>query len=359
MAFSGPAVQAGAASQFARQAGAAAVLPAVPIVHPTLQEAGVFDDLHAMAQSFQAPAGAVSNTARQVVRLGQTAVNISVPVEDMGAHNFDWARVNKLMILQPDGMSRVCSLCGSFQGRTLKMEAGGQNIVNRNKILRHLQGPGHRLKVDEQKGQMAAALLTHPIGANTPPAVLSQTPTVISGTRCTVHSHGVAHRIDVASAAAPSVAVTSLVPSADSASAALQGDTLRPATAIPGSVLPATALPSAVPRRNRWGPSVPVAGSASASALQDAPPAAAASVANLHARAHHSAVPPMGVGGAYPSALPPMGGGGRPQQACERVGCHNHKVLDCSYGLCMPCCAAEKRTPRCQVNRHYNKNTHY
>ena len=120
----------------------------------------------------------------------------------------------------------------------------------------------------------------------------------------------------------------------------------------------ATALHSAAPRRNRWGPTIPVAGSASASALQNAPPTAAASVATLHAWAQHLGIPPMGVGGAYLGALPPMGGGGRPQQGCERVGCHNHKVLNCSYGFCMPCCANEKRTPRCQVTRHHSKNKH-
>ena len=47
------------------------------------------------------------------------------------------------------------------------------------------------------------------------------------------------------------------------------------------------------------------------------------------------------------------------RRACERMGCNNHKVLDCSYGLCMPCCAAEKRTPQCKVNRHYRNNKNY
>jgi len=54
------------------------------------------------------------------------------------------------------------------------------------------------------------------------------------------------------------------------------------------------------------------------------------------------------------------GGGGRPQEMCgnRADGCHNHKVLNCTYGLCGVCCAASKRDPRCDVTKHYNKNTH-
>jgi len=54
------------------------------------------------------------------------------------------------------------------------------------------------------------------------------------------------------------------------------------------------------------------------------------------------------------------GGAGRPQEMCgnRADGCHNHKVLNCTYGLCGVCCAASKRDPRCGVAKHYNKNTH-
>ena len=68
--------------------------------------------------------------------------------------------------------------------------------------------------------------------------------------------------------------------------------------------------------------------------------------------------PPAAVAAA--GAAVTIGGGGRPQQMCGNMadGCRNHKVLDCSYGLCGPCCAAIKRDPRCAVAKHFKKNTH-
>jgi len=78
-----------------------------------------------------------------------------------------------------------------------------------------------------------------------------------------------------------------------------------------------------------------------------------------------------GAAAAVPNAVVPVavaaaavaannGSGGRPQEMCgNRVdGCPNHKVLNCTYGLCVVCCAASKRDPRCGVAKHYNKNTH-
>jgi len=245
------------------------------------------------------------------------------------------------------------------------MEEGGQTNVNKQKIVHHITKPGHKKKIEEHKAKLAAALLAHPTGANSSPAVLSQTPTVISGNDGTV-----------APAVAPSVA---------------------PA---------APALPSAVRRRSRWGPSVPVAVPAPASTLQQAAPTAAASrvpptggggafysvlpptggggsyygavppvggggggggtyygalppVGGLGGGgAYTASIPPLSLGGSGHAVLPPLGGAGRAQQACERVGCHNNKMLDCTYGFCMLCCTSQKRTPRCQVNRHYSRNTH-
>ena len=73
-------------------------------------------------------------------------------------------------------------------------------------------------------------------------------------------------------------------------------------------------------------------------------------------------LPSAVVPAAVPTDIAPdnTGGGGRPQQMCDNMGegCHNHKVLDCSYGLCGPCCAAIIRDPRCVVAKHYRKNTH-
>ena len=75
-----------------------------------------------------------------------------------------------------------------------------------------------------------------------------------------------------------------------------------------------------------------------------------------------SAVVPVAVPVAVPAAVAPAnnGGGGRPQEMCgnRAGGCHNHKVLNCAYGLCGVCCAASKRDPCCDVTKHYNKNTH-
>jgi len=55
-----------------------------------------------------------------------------------------------------------------------------------------------------------------------------------------------------------------------------------------------------------------------------------------------------------------VGGGGRQQRACDNmgVGCNNHRVLDCSYGLCGPCCATVVRDLRCNVAKHSRKNKH-
>ena len=71
-----------------------------------------------------------------------------------------------------------------------------------------------------------------------------------------------------------------------------------------------------------------------------------------------SAVLPVAVAAAGAAAT--IGGGGRPQQVCDNMadGCPNHKVLDCTYGLCGPCCAAIKRDPRCAITKHFRKNTH-
>ena len=75
-----------------------------------------------------------------------------------------------------------------------------------------------------------------------------------------------------------------------------------------------------------------------------------------------ASLPSAVVPAAVPTAIAPAttGGGGRPQQMCDNTaeGCHNHKVLDCSYGLCGPCCAAIMRDPRCVVTKHYGNNTH-
>ena len=75
-----------------------------------------------------------------------------------------------------------------------------------------------------------------------------------------------------------------------------------------------------------------------------------------------AAVPSAVVPVAVTAAIAPAnnGGGGRPQEMCDNRadGCHNHKVLNCTSGLCGVCCAASKRDPRCNVTKHYNKNTH-
>ena len=107
----------------------------------------------------------------------------------------------------------------------------------------------------------------------------------------------------------------------------------------------------------------------------DAPPAAAASTAALptaapptvapHAGAPHTAVPPAGAprplsGVQHQQSGVKVRGGGRPQQACDNkgVGCNNHKVLDCNYGLCGPCCVTVMRDPRCNVAKHSRNNQH-
>jgi len=74
------------------------------------------------------------------------------------------------------------------------------------------------------------------------------------------------------------------------------------------------------------------------------------------------AVVPAAVPVVVPAATAPAntGGGGRPQEMCGKRadGCRNHKDINCTYGLCGVCCAASKRAPRCDVTKHYNKNTH-
>ena len=105
---------------------------------------------------------------------------------------------------------------------------------------------------------------------------------------------------------------------------------------------------------------------ASAAAVPNATfPTAAPPTIALHAGAPHTAVPPAGApmllsGAQHQHSDAKAGSGGRPQQACDNrgVGCNNHKVLDCSYGLCGPYCAAVMRDPRCNVAKHYRKNKH-
>jgi len=107
----------GAATEVDRVSVPAVVLPATPIMQQTHQAGTVLGALHSMAQRVQVPVGEGYGAARQVVRAG-------VPdfmAEDMIFCDFDWARANSFMILQPDGMSRICSLCGTYKDRKINM----------------------------------------------------------------------------------------------------------------------------------------------------------------------------------------------------------------------------------------------
>ena len=81
---------------------------------------------------------------------------------------------------------------------------------------------------------------------------------------------------------------------------------------MPSAVVP-VAVPVAVPAAVAAGPPVVAAGATAAVP---------------------SAVVPVAVHSAVAAAN--NGGGGRPQQMCDNRadGCHNHKVLNCTYGLC-------------------------
>jgi len=110
-----------------------------------------------MALRVHVPVGGGYGAARQVVRAG-------VPdfmAEDMINCDFEWARANSFMILQADGMSRICSLCGSFQNRKTHMatahEEGGKNSRNKTIVLAHLVSSGHRARVATKRADAAAA----------------------------------------------------------------------------------------------------------------------------------------------------------------------------------------------------------
>ena len=113
------------------------------------------------------------------------------------------------------------------------------------------------------------------------------------------------------------------------------------------------------------GPPVVTVGATAAVPSAVAPiavPAAVAAGPPVVAVGATAAVPGAVVPVAVPAAVAAAnnGGEGRPQEMCgnRADGCHNHKVLNCTYGLCGVCCAASKRDPRCDVTKHYNKNTH-
>ena len=67
-----------------------------------------------------------------------------------------------------------------------------------------------------------------------------------------------------------------------------------------------------------------------------------------------------------PSAFqqPPSGGygvnAGRMQQSCgnKAMRCKNHKVLNCTYGMCGTCYTRAARQPSCNIARRYKNNKH-
>ena len=133
--------------------------------------------------------------------------------------------------------------------------------------------------------------------------------------------------------------------------------------AVPSAVVPVAVVAADVAAAA--GPPVVAAGAAAAV------PNAVLSVAVAAAVVTGMPVVAAGAAVAVPNAVVPVavaaaavaannGGGGRSQEMCgKRVdGCPNHKVLNCTYGLCVVCCAASKRDPRCAVAKHYKKNTH-
>ena len=121
---------------------------------------------------------------------------------------------------------------------------------------------------------------------------------------------------------------------------------------MPSAVVPVAVVATAVAAAA--GPPVVAAGAAAAV------PSAVLPVAVVAAVVSGMPVVAAGAAAAVPAVAANNGGGGRPQEMCgKRVdGCPNHKVLNCTYGLCVVCCAASKRDPRCAVAKHYNKNTH-
>ena len=193
--YSPPVAQSGAGSQAACQDVPVVVVPAIAITQPNRQAGGSFGALHSMAHRLQIPVGEGQGAARQVVRLGIPAVTIPDPsptmVEDMKAGDFDWARASTFLILQADGASYTCSLCGSYLKRTIQMATahveGGTNSLNRKIVLVHLMSVGHRRRVTEKLAQMAAAALSQSDTDCTPPAMPSRTPILMSGTRPARH----------------------------------------------------------------------------------------------------------------------------------------------------------------------------
>jgi len=108
---------------------------------------------------------------------------------------------------------------------------------------------------------------------------------------------------------------------------------------------------TAVRRINRW--DAPIA-------LRNAARnAGTASNAVLLAAVHPVGIPILQSGPQHPFSGANVGVGGHAQQACQGLGCKNHRVLGCSYGLCTPCCAKIKRDPRCGVSKHNKRNTHH
>jgi len=117
------------------------------------------------------------------------------------------------------------------------------------------------------------------------------------------------------------------------------------------AALHTVAPPTAARRRNHWDIAVAQTNAALAAA---APPTVALLVA-----VHPAGVPTLMSGIQHPLSGANAGVGGRAQQACQGMGCKNHKVLECSYGLCGPCCAKVKRHPRCIVAKQNKRNTHH
>jgi len=107
-----------------------------------------------------------------------------------------------------------------------------------------------------------------------------------------------------------------------------------------------------VRRNNRW--DAPIA-------LRNAARNEAAAAANavLAAAVHPVGVPMLQSGSQHPVNGANVGVGGRAQHPCQGMGCKNHKVLECSYGLCAPCCAKVKRDPQCIVAKQNKRNKHY
>ena len=98
-----------------------------------------FEALHSMAQRVMTPVGDEGAAARQVVCQVVPAVTVTDTcdelADDITRDNFNWARVDKILILDPDGLSRICNLCGlTKNGRAIKMAVpqvdGDINVKN-------------------------------------------------------------------------------------------------------------------------------------------------------------------------------------------------------------------------------------